>query len=229
MPVVVVLLVIAVVVGGFLISQKMAQKRLLELGGVAANAHLGFDAVDTTQYDDLGFSLFRQGDRRKWYDVMYDSAAPSHTRVFEYWYETTSTSSNGRQQQNKTYHTCCVFEVEVMCPRLHISKENIFTRFADHLGMADIDFESEEFNHEFNVKSTDQRFASAVVDPLMMQWLLDNGSKCSFELNSTWGLLVSHHVKPLEMPGVYSLADQFRRHIPTVVASLYPRNPQDPP
>jgi hypothetical protein len=95
--------------------------------------------------------------------------------------------------------------------------------------MPDIDFESEEFNHAFNVKSDDKKFASAVVDPLMMQWLLADDVKASFELNGTWGLLVSHIVKPREMPGIYSLGDQFRQHIPAVAMSLYPvTHPEHP-
>lgn len=53
-------------------------------------------------------------------------------------------------------------------------------RFLDHMktriGLEDIAFESIEFNRRFYVMSGDRRFASDVVNPRMMQFLLDSNS-----------------------------------------------------
>jgi hypothetical protein len=36
----------------------------------------------------------------------------------------------------------------------------------------DLEFESDDFNHRFSVKSEDRKFAYDVVNPQMMQWLM---------------------------------------------------------
>jgi hypothetical protein len=57
-------------------------------------------------------------------------------------------------------------------------------------GGSDIDFESEEFSRRFHVTSSDRRFAFAVIDPRMMEFLLSS-SQPSVEMRAGWGLLIS--------------------------------------
>lgn len=40
------------------------------------------------------------------------------------------------------------------------------------IGVHNIEFESEEFNREFTVHADDRKFASDVIDPRMMQFLM---------------------------------------------------------
>jgi hypothetical protein len=57
-------------------------------------------------------------------------------------------------------------------PDLGIRREHLGDKIMGAIGLDDIDFESEEFSRRFHVKSPDKRFAYAVVDPRMMEFLL---------------------------------------------------------
>jgi hypothetical protein len=59
-------------------------------------------------------------------------------------------------------------------PDLAIRREHLGDKLLGAIGFDDIDFESEEFSRRFHVKSPDKRFAYAVVDPRMMEFLLDD-------------------------------------------------------
>ncbi len=48
----------------------------------------------------------------------------------------------------------------------------MLTRLAAHLGLHDIEFESDDFNRRFNVTCSDRKFANDLVDSRMNQWLL---------------------------------------------------------
>ncbi len=56
----------------------------------------------------------------------------------------------------------------VALPELTVSKDSVLP------GVSDIELESQAFNERFRVQADDQRFASAVLQPRMMEWLLQN-------------------------------------------------------
>ncbi len=223
MPALVIIAVIAFVVGAFVISKKLAAQRAAELQSVAAQAGLEFSATDATRYDAMGFDLFRKGDERSWKNVMWQASNPQGARVFEYQYTTHSTDSKGNRTSSTTHHTVTVFDVPANCAHLTIGPENMATRLADHIGMRDIEFESEEFNRMFNIKCPDRQFASAFCDAQMMQWLMTNADKTRFELNNGFGIAYTSKMAPPALPAVLNFGQQFRAAIPTVVSSLFPR------
>lgn len=80
-------------------------------------------------------------------------------------------------------------------PELLIRPEGIADRFSAFFGIDDIDFESEAFSRAFFVKSPDRRFAYDLIDPAMMQFLmetrpplvdLENGALCLSEDRRLW-------------------------------------------
>jgi hypothetical protein len=66
--------------------------------------------------------------------------------------------------------------------------DRLFDVFAG--GGGDIDFESEEFSRRFHVTSSDRRFAFAVIDPRMMEFLMSTSQQV-LEMRGGWGLVVS--------------------------------------
>jgi hypothetical protein len=52
----------------------------------------------------------------------------------------------------------------------------------DAVGLGDQDMESERFNRAFDVRASDRRFASAMLDARMMQWLLAQAPGVGFEV-----------------------------------------------
>ncbi len=77
-----------------------------------------------------------------------------------------------------------------------------------------IHFESEEFNDTFHVTCDDRRFASALIDPQMMQFLLETKGAVGFETMGRFVLLISHQIPPDEMPILLGLADAVRQAHP---------------
>jgi len=57
-------------------------------------------------------------------------------------------------------------------PPLSVDPENFMDRFVGRLSGNDIDMESEDFNRSFTVSCPDRKFASDVLHPQMMEFLL---------------------------------------------------------
>jgi hypothetical protein len=114
-------------------------------------------------------------------------------------------------------------QIDARCPSLQISEENVFTRLADALTFRDIEFESEEFDRQFTVKGSDERFATAFCDARMMRWLLRHVDGYAFEVVGDRLLCWCRRVPPAGMIQLLGTAKTFREQIPAVVSSLYPR------
>jgi hypothetical protein len=104
---------------------------------------------------------------------------------------------------------------------LSIARENVLTRLADSVGLDDVQFELEDFNRAFNVKSGDPRFANAFVDQRMMRWLMTSPRGMAFETSGPWLLVWCHRVAPADIPGVLETLKGFREQIPRVVFDLF--------
>jgi hypothetical protein len=103
-------------------------------------------------------------------------------------------------------------------PTLVIRPETGFTRVAD-LAVPDIAFEAEIFNRAFAVRCHDRAFASALVDPRMMEWLLSLDPRWSFEIDGRWILGYRDQVQPWEIEVVLETVESFISRIPRAVAS----------
>jgi len=92
---------------------------------------------------------------------------------FDYTYKTQS--SDGKTTTTHT-HTFSVLALRmgVRMPPLSVDPENFLDRFVGRLSGNDIDLESEEFNRAFTVSCPDRKFASDVLHPQMMEYLLQH-------------------------------------------------------
>ncbi|HEX2021923.1 MAG TPA: hypothetical protein VHH36_04375 [Candidatus Thermoplasmatota archaeon] len=79
--------------------------------------------------------------------------------------------------KNKTtrHRGVAICEVPRSWPRVCIVPETVGHKIADALGADDIDFESQEFSDRFWVRGDDARFAYDVIDPRMMEYLMEPG------------------------------------------------------
>lgn len=104
--------------------------------------------------------------------------------VLEYTY-TTSSGSNG-QTQNHTVHVVAL-NLPVALPPLTLTKDSGLKRM---FGGRDLELESKAFNDAFRISCADERYASAVLHPRMMEWMLFNrGLEWQFAGNAlvSWG------------------------------------------
>ncbi|MGZ6544359.1 MAG: hypothetical protein ACXVEI_03505 [Actinomycetota bacterium] len=204
----------------FSIVAKQKRRQAFALMGT----QLGLEYSQADPYATLSepFSLFEKGDGRGLENVLSGSWQGLDVRCFDYWYYEETTNSKG--QTSRTYYRfdCVIAPVDAACSRLVIEHENLGTRLANALTFHDIQFESEDFNKAFYVKSPDVKFANDFVDERMMDWLLKNGAGFSFEVDADQMLCFCRKIDPMELVPLLGTAKAFREQIPRVVYSLYP-------
>ncbi len=222
MPVLVLIAFVLVAAGGVGLSYYLKRKRRDELALMARQLGLGYSPRDTLGCLDLPFALLTKGDGRGTENVLWGTWQEMAVREFDYWYFEESTDSQGHR--SRTYHrfSCAVTEIEAACSHLTIDRENLLTALADHIGLRDVEFESDGFNRAFNVKCKDRRFANDLIDARMMTWLLSADDAFRFEVCGTWLLCFSKRRPPTDLIPLLGTLMRFREQVPRVVYDLYP-------
>lgn len=153
------------------------QKRRAALASFAAAKGWTFSAADPYGLDERwGGPPFGRGDSRAATNVITGAAPGGYPLLaFDYKYVEHSTDSKGNRTSTTYRVVVCVLRVPCALPALHVGKESMLTRIGSAIGIADIEFESEDFNRAFRVKCDDQKFASDVLNPRAMEMLLAHG------------------------------------------------------
>jgi len=206
------------------------KKRREELALAAKQLGLRYSRADTFGCLSLPFGLFRRGDGRGTENVLYGVWQGIDLREFDYWFYEESTDSEGHTSRSYSKFSCVATTVPLIGAGLSVTRENLFTRFADHVGLRDIDFELEEFNRAFNVKSGDPKFANDVIDQRMMQWLLQTEKGYAFEMSGPHVLVYRNRLRPLEITQLLGTLKGYLDHMPKVAYSLHgqPQSPHPP-
>ena len=143
-------------------------------------------------------------------------------RAFDYWYYDERRDEYGNVRKTCYWHSCAIALVGGSWPLLTIEPETVLDRIGHHVGLPDIDLESEEFNRMFAVHCEDRRFATTLLDPQMMAVLMRTGGAVSFELRGRWLLVHVDRAASKLLPGLLKVAEDFVDAIPKVVWDLYP-------
>jgi hypothetical protein len=215
--------VIALVIGVAVFSYLAKKKRREGFALVATQLGMEYWPEDPFGLLSEPFALFQRGDGHGIENVIAGPYQSIDVKAFDYWYYEESTDSKGNR--TKTYYRfdCAVVPIDAACSPLTSDNENVLTRLADALSFHDIQFESEDFNRMFNVKSQDKKFANDFVDARMMQWLLQNGKGTAFEIMGDRLLSYRRKLSPMEIVTLLGLSKAFLDHVPKVVYSLYAR------
>jgi hypothetical protein len=212
-----VLAVAAAAVGSYLLRKRRREA----LARLAAGLGLEYSADDAQGCLGLPFALLQRGDGRGTENVLWGTWRGMGVREFDYWYYEESTDAQGHRSRSTYRFSCAVTEIDAACAPLTLGRENIFTRLADAIGLADVELELEEFNREFSVKCRDRKFAFDFVDQRMMRWLLDADGGVAFEASDRWLLVSSRRRRPAELVPLLATLRQFRDQVPRVVFDLY--------
>lgn len=218
-------LIVVVVVAAFVGSLYLKQKRREALAAMARQLGLTYSHQDDYGCLSLPFGLLRRGDDRGAENLLHGTWEGMEVREFDYWYQVESTDSNGNRTTSTYRFSCAVTDVEATLSPLTLGRENVFTRLADSVGLADVEFELEDFNRAFTVKCKDRKFANDFVDQRMMRWLLGTDRGFSFEACGRWLLVYSKRRRPTELIPLLGTLKQFREGIPPVVFDLYGLRP----
>ncbi len=212
----------ALIIAAFFVSRYFKKKRRLAIASIALRHQLSFTPHDpfllTVTYD---FNLFKAGDGRGAENVITGQWKDRRVIAADYWYYTESSNGKGGRSRSYKHFQVAIVPIGAYLPPVQIKGENVLTLLADHIGMEDINFESEEFNRTFNVKAHDRQFAFKLIDPRMMQWLLHVGRAYSYETSGSDLLVFRKRSKPHEIPILLDVADQTIDRIPRLVWEDY--------
>lgn len=220
-----VVMVLAVLVGlGLMWAAKVRNQRLAAMAPTAAAAGLRYSTGDVLACTQIAFPLFSVGDGRSVDHLMWREAANGlDVRVFDFSYYVEHKDKYDNVTKTWYRYNCAMARHNGLWPVVHIGKERVLDRVAQTLGLPDVELESEEFNRLFRVQCADRRFATALLDPQMMEFLLTTQGKLTFETKGRWLLVIAPRLDhPREMVGLLGVADEFLRRIPPVVWELYP-------
>jgi hypothetical protein len=215
------LLVLGAIGAGIWLVFYRKAKRRQGLALFAQRNGLQFSPEDPFRLVNLDFHLFRRGDGRGCENVVYGRWHDLPIREADYWYYTTQTDSKGGSSRSYSYFSVAVADLSAFLPYVSIAKENLLTRLADHVGLADITFESEDFNKEFNVTSKDREFAFKLLDARMMTWLLSTRGRFGFEVEGTNLLVYGKRLKPSDVLAPIGTSKEFHDHVPRLVWAEY--------
>jgi hypothetical protein len=217
-------LVVAGIVAGIVWSYYAKRKRVEAFQTLATQLGLSYSPEDP--YGILGwpFALFQRGDGQGVENILAGAWQEIDITAFDFWYYDESTDSKGNTSRSYRRYDCAITTIDAACSHLTIDHENLLTRIADELALKDLQFESEEFNRGFNVKSKDERFAYAFVDARMMQWLLEHAKGYAFEVLGDRLLIAGPKIQPVEFLPLLGTLKLFRDQVPRAVFSLYPKS-----
>jgi hypothetical protein len=191
--------------------------------GVAARAGLQYSHDDPFDSTRIAFPLFRKGVDRAAENVMWRDAhddRPVH--AFDYWYYDVHTDQTGRACKTYHWYSCATALIGGSWPLLTVEPESLAHRIGTHLGLSDIDLESEQFNRMFALHCEDRKFATTLIDPAMMALLVGTGATLTFQVRGRWLLVHADRVDSRALPQLLRVAEQFVAHVPKVVWDLYP-------
>jgi len=137
--------------------------------------------------------------------------------VVEYWFARTSDPS----PDDDEYFTCVLVPCPIEWPLLAVLPERLEHRVLDGVTSVDVELELESFNRAFAVRTENRRFATALLDARMMEWLLGLPAGSGFEVRS--GTLLFHVPRTVarNIEGALETTRSFLERVPPVVASLY--------
>jgi hypothetical protein len=222
MEIAVVVLALLLVGLGVWYSYYRKQQRRQGLAAFASQYGLVFSPEDPFGLIGYPFRLFSRGDGRGCENVVYGEWKGIPIREADYWYYDETTDSQGRR--SKSYHrfSVVIADVGIDTPPVSIAKESLLSRIADHVGLHDIEFESEQFNRVFQVKAGDREFCFKLVDARMIHWLLATEGTFGFEVTGPWLLVHRSRLRPTELIPLIGTAKAFGDHIPQLVRTEYP-------
>jgi len=177
---------------------------------------------------DCGFSLFTEGNRRYWRNVMRGPWGGLPVTYCDFTYVV----SEGRSENALSFSNV-IGVLGMPIPAVTVSPRGVVGAFAERtVGAPGIRFESIEFNDRFDVHSSDESFAVELIDAQMIQTLLslDHGYHVVFGPEY---LMVYAHRRPVEeIRGLFDATVRVSRRIPDLVRerfSLQQPAPGEPP
>lgn len=207
-------------------AASMRARRSEQMPVVAAASGLRFSEFDLFNTTAVPFALFREGDGRRIQNMMWREA-DTHPRVFEYGFFHLHKDQNRHEYQSWRWFGCALAQHNGKWPELRVTRERLVDRAAQTLGLPDIELESEDFNRTYVVQCSDAKFATDLLDPQMMEFILGTEGLVDFATKGRFVLATTAQLETADaMVGLLGVIEGFVRRVPPLVWDLYGRFPE---
>lgn len=173
---------------------------------------------DPLRFFDRGFALLAHvGGGKDIENTSWGTWRGMDVVVIDYWFA--PSSADDTQSETRAY-TCAATTVPAEWPNLSIVPGGLGAALVGAVHR-DIEFEVESFNRAFEVRSTDRRFAHALIDARMIGWLEGLQPDTGFELLG--GTLLCRTPRPPDRDLTWALETmaEFLGRVPPVIRSLF--------
>lgn len=205
-----------IAVAAVVYSYQVAKRRREEMAAYAASQGWTYVEEEPALVDRFVGPPFGLGFGRRAYNVLYGNHDGRDLVSFDYTYKTQT--SNGKTTTTHTHDFSVLgLSMGVLLPPLSVDPENFLDRFVGRLTGNDIDLESEEFNRTFTVSCPDRKFASDVLHPQMMEYLLQHRQLgWRFERDSLLVVATGRRT-PAQINGTLAVMDGITDRVPEFV------------
>jgi len=218
----------AVAIGAYLWTRFQRNERHQALARFASRSGLRYSKNDPYGLVWYDFRLFGKGDDRGCENVLSGRWQNLPVKEADYWYSTKSTDAQGHPTDSGDSLSIVIADLPVTVPYVSVQEETLSTWLADRIGFHDIDFESEDFNRQFQVTAADREFAFKLIDPRMIEWLVSTGGQFAFEIRDRSLLVACEQLEPDRLAILFGAAKGFTDHIPQLVVAEYGTEQQAP-
>ncbi|MGZ5128367.1 MAG: hypothetical protein ACXWYE_00195 [Actinomycetota bacterium] len=174
----------------------------------------------------LPFPLFGRGPSRGTENVVWNDDDGDDARAFDYWFEERRSQDSVPMMRR---FSCALVALPFSCRRLEVAPHGIVDGVGELIEGDDLELELEAFNRRFDVRADDRRFAVAFLDQRMMRAMMALPERVTVLVNEDRMLLIAPLLPAAEVLLLLEAARAIRRHVPPVVASLYPPRPMKGP
>lgn len=191
------------------ISRRSAVEREARRLGLSFSRRDPFRVLDADFHPFLRFGKLPGTQRVE--NVVWGVRDGREVRAFDY----------RRPAEDEIRYSCAMVRIPDGWPPLLVRRHGPLDVARNAAGLQRIEFEIEEFNRRFEVRSDDRRLASAVIDQRMIGWLLESDPALGFQLQDGWLLAWMPQLPPDELERTLTTVEGFHERIPRAVWSLY--------
>jgi hypothetical protein len=232
-------LLVALVPGSIFASVRAWQARRRSRGlDVFAREHgLQHFDVDPFGLIDHAFDLFCLGERPQIRNIVSGPWDGVEVRGADLWFslptrrsDTSMFAVSGRSVWDFVHHGGRAFSfasvaLDAVLPHISIRRRGEFEATAARLEPGSLRFESDRFNHRYDVRCDDREYAWQFVDIRLMQWLIDlSDSKpdLTFEAAGDRVLVHCRQLQASELALLFRATRRFHDLVPQMVLRRFP-------
>jgi hypothetical protein len=211
-------LFVIVAAGVGVVSYFVGQQRIRDIA-TFASAHGLTVMGNDWDFDDCGFSLFGQGNRRYWRNVLRGPWSGLTATYCDYSYVV----GDGKNQRTVSFSNVIATLGVPWTSQVSVAPRSAIGELAENIvGAPGIRFESIAFNDRFDVRCTDQAFAVELVDAQMIETLLGLDPDYHVVFGPEYLMVYAHRKPVAEIGAMFDATALIAQRIPALARAQTP-------